>query len=731
MKYFLFWVWGIFFISIPLYSQEKKTSQLEVLPKLSTTRPIIPAVTFRPYRAKKTLSLPQAYQCKKNLSFFTKPAKVSLISISINTWLENPQNFEILREMGRKFPIADFMDNLQSYNPELEFNDPELVQELLNIDIYTPYTKVFENKISKPLMFSDVKEVVTYARKYNIYGISAGKFPYFGRPVEGDQKMINLGILPGQLSEIRVKLPDTEIFLAAVINIVPNWLSEGLDIYQINQQEMQVSIFAFNKKGKLIGGMGRPITLWSNAKRMILEQMVSGRIWQPSISREFYILPALSIVNTELSGSEQVPNIELPDSKVPRLAGWQNYIISSIQKRQEQQLPLEVELFDSRQKRLLPKAYKNTDSSSSNDNQKNQLAFSWDHLQNNDPAYQDILVRLQDQKSKKPVQAFKPSNEGAKLRELLSFGFEKIGTIPFTYSNQTSYTNQLLPFETAVDPVIYRTERRNYYSLPHNLASEKKKFKKQTRNLLKNFKHSNKERMFWFDLYINILQQNNLVDKELFQLYNIWTRSVQQFTALEVQNKKVQRQIQLVKDLEVSFDDRVYKNKIDLIRKYAYKPTTYTNKLESLENKKVKLLNQVVQTTNKSSFLLAQKKLEESYSNILSNEQVAYKQFVSALPSFKQDMLGFDPAINSTESAKIQKLYGNFIKSTSETYQIDKNIVLWALMKKKYSPEFQQLRRIEREHYLDTRILYYEGFALKLMKDVRTKFYLEDRLVFL
>ncbi len=219
-------------------------------PKVITNSTSKPMPTFVPYKTTNIISSDVTEWRTKDLEI--KDINVSLVGVNINTWLETPDYFTVLKETAKKFPIQILLDNLISNNPELNFNNPQTVKKALNEDIYYPYMSKLSN-YKKTLQFADINEVVSYTRNHHIYGVAVGGLPYFGRPVEGGkERNINLGLLRGQMDEIAVKLPDTDVFLVAMINIIPNWLEESLDIHHIPQQQVEVLIYAFDRQGILV-----------------------------------------------------------------------------------------------------------------------------------------------------------------------------------------------------------------------------------------------------------------------------------------------------------------------------------------------------------------------------------------------------------------------------------------------------------------------------------------------
>jgi len=327
-----------------LEAQEKRREQEVVFTSLSGAKPFSFA-TFSPYRAQKIANT-GIIEWKDRYQKPQTKYNVSLIGVNVNSWLENPEYLNVLNVQGENFSISGLLDNLQSYNPNLVFNDPEVVKKALNNDIYSPYLKNISNYTDKNVRFSDVNRVISYTRRYHIYGVGAGGLPYFGRPMEGGKREINLGVLPGQIDEVAVKLPETDIFLVAMINIVPNWLEEGMNILQKNQQELEIMIYAFDRKGKLLGGAGIPMDFVHKGHYFVMEQKIRSKIWQEGVSRQFYMWASFRILNDKDKNQERVaPNITLPQDTWPTLNKKQKYILASIKDLRANKKDLNVELF--------------------------------------------------------------------------------------------------------------------------------------------------------------------------------------------------------------------------------------------------------------------------------------------------------------------------------------------------------------------------------------------------
>ena len=165
--------------------------------------------TFRPYRAERPVNNGLIrWQNKKEKQ---ENYNVSLVGVNINSWIKHPAYFNTLKAQAKNFPVKALLDNLQSNNPNLTFNDPTITASALREDVYTPYWNIIKEKKEKPVLYSDITDVVSYTRRFYIYGAAAGGLPYFGRPMEGGKREINLGVVGGQIDEIAVKLPETDI----------------------------------------------------------------------------------------------------------------------------------------------------------------------------------------------------------------------------------------------------------------------------------------------------------------------------------------------------------------------------------------------------------------------------------------------------------------------------------------------------------------------------------------
>ena len=326
--------------------QVKNSEQKEVVfTSLSGKNPFS-FKTFQPYSIKRKIANTGIMEWKNRYQLAQKKYNVSLIGVNVNTWLENPEYFNILEVQGKDFSITNILDNLQSYNPNLVFNDPEVVRTALNTDIYQPYLNKISNYTEKSIRFSDINKVISYTRHYHVYGVAAGGLPYFGRPVEGGQRNINLGLLSGQLDEAAVKLPDTDIFLVAMVNVIPNWLEEGMNIFHISQQELEILVYAFDRRGKLLGGAGIPMDFVHNGQYFMMEQKIRSKIWQKGVSRQFYLWSSFRMLNDKDETKAPIaPNITLPPDTWPKLNKQQKQILTSIKYLRANKKQINVELF--------------------------------------------------------------------------------------------------------------------------------------------------------------------------------------------------------------------------------------------------------------------------------------------------------------------------------------------------------------------------------------------------
>ncbi|MGL4389014.1 MAG: hypothetical protein ACRCTJ_06460, partial [Brevinema sp.] len=426
------------FLASDIFATQKE------IPLKSLTKSVRLQTTFSPFRSSQNVSSDVAIW-KNRLGYEQTSYNVSLVGINLNTWLENPEYLNTLQKIANDFPIRNLLTHLQSYNPTLVFNDPDLVKRILETDIYSPYFESIKQTPQIGVKFSDIKSTISYTRHYHIYGVGAQNYPYFGKPVEGGKREINLGLLRDQLSEITVKMPDTDIFLVAVINIVPNWLEETLDIFQVNQQELEILIYAFDRNQKLIGGSGIPLSMLHNGQKFVFEQKIRSKIWQSSLSREFYITPSYQIVNTPKIGtSELTPKITVPIDVTPILNKQQKYILKAIKHLDHQKKSIDVELFNPEGKFLVkPKTRKYP----AIELEKKVLVHKDSSLLVQDLSFEkgELLARLNKEGktaiSERSLLLKKrlPSNEGDKLEVLFTQLRESLLSQPSTYTN-TPYT---------------------------------------------------------------------------------------------------------------------------------------------------------------------------------------------------------------------------------------------------------------------------------------------------
>ena len=118
--------------------QVKNSEQKEVVfTSLSGKNPFS-FKTFQPYSIKRKIANTGIMEWKNRYQLAQKKYNVSLIGVNVNTWLENLEYFNILEVQGKDFSITNILDNLQSYNPNLAFNNPDVVSTALNTDIYQP-----------------------------------------------------------------------------------------------------------------------------------------------------------------------------------------------------------------------------------------------------------------------------------------------------------------------------------------------------------------------------------------------------------------------------------------------------------------------------------------------------------------------------------------------------------------------------------------------------------------
>ncbi|MGL5721373.1 MAG: hypothetical protein ACRCY4_03110, partial [Brevinema sp.] len=274
---------------------ESNTPQRQTPASASSLTPlgydVFPQVTFLPYRGS-----PSDSGTNFRIETVSKPDQapfnVTLVGVNVNAWLENPDTYKVLIEAAEQFPIPRFLDNIVHNNPEITLNNPELTSRILRMDIYAPYLSNVTKTPKLPPLFNEYRGAVAHTRNYNIYGTTAGGLPYFGTPTEGADRRINLAVNKHQFREYAVRFPDTDIFLVATINISPNWLEEGWDIRQENRQFADVFIYAFDRKGKLIGGGGISQNFLHKGQFISLIHRVYSKYWQPAIPRVFYVTPS-------------------------------------------------------------------------------------------------------------------------------------------------------------------------------------------------------------------------------------------------------------------------------------------------------------------------------------------------------------------------------------------------------------------------------------------------------
>ncbi|MGL5955625.1 MAG: hypothetical protein ACRC0X_03345 [Brevinema sp.] len=692
--------------------------------------------------------------------------RVSLVGVNINSWLENPEYFNTLIDQAKKFPVSALLDNLQSYNPTLLFNDPSLVSRVLNEDIYSSHLSVISNYQEKTLRFTDFKTVISYTRRYHIYGAAAGDLPYFGRPVEGGSREINLSTINGQIMEIATKLPDTDIFLVAMINIVPNWLEEGWDIFQVSQQELEILVYAFDRHGKLLGGAGVPMNFLFNGKHFTMEQKIYSKIWQGGTSRRFYAWPSFQISNSKDRSKEKItPQISLPPNKLPSLNAEQKYILEALNSLRENKENLYTELFDAEGRKMLKvKPVK--------DNKKIILANRI--LQHKEstllvlekPLEQmPLLVRLNEISQGQVAfkQEYYPSNEGEKIISLLTYGVESLRTIPFTHTNKIHYTNEIADYELELDPIDYKRGQKKYAVIPHNIKEYTKNFRKDTKVLvkqkklelkdrlfwndfrdslletaLKNFDMETEllirqkelefqDRLFWNDLRDSLLENNfsndkaqNLYYKDLKRAYSDWKKIYQDYMAISIKKMRIERQEDLYVQLENDLPILKERNIDLIIDRYATNPKKITNKTENIEAKVLKVEEKVQQRINNEKRKEALVSVQEEFDRIALEEKEKYAVFTSLIPKTFDCSTEFPEIIITDQEMRAQ------------SNNIDPKLIAVGLAMGKSSPldkvATKNIRKEQKKEVRNTKSLYYEGFMLGLTRAWTTKTKLEDRL---
>lgn len=748
MFYFILFFMSIFFhFSIFAQTIGEDPKQKNIVSHISLDVSVLPKNTFRAYRPKNKISNDMfefhTYADPQQSKF-----RVSLVGININTWLENPENFNVLGYLARQFPVENLLDNLAAYNPELEFNTPDIVFKALHTDIYSPYLKIITNGKSLPRYFSSVSNTVSFTRNYHIYGAAAQQFPYFGQPVEGGSREINLGIFPGQLEEYQAKLPDTDIFLVAMVNISPNWLEEGWDIFQVNRQKMTILIYAFDRQGKLIGGSGIPQSLFYNGQRFVVEQAVQSRVWQPLISRRFYAWPSFKIINTPIPDTDKkVPSVVLPDNEIPRINNLQRYILKSVKNLQEAEKNIDIQLFDANGKQIY-KPYKLLKNTNKIFLAKREIIHKKQNIANTLKQSdlfsflpytlkgQNFSTDAADKKAEKEklskdsakksvfLRRYYPSNEGNKLKSIFGDAFNIMVQSPVSYTNELNITNEILPFEKEVDPSRYHKQRKKYYSLKLSTKDFIKSYKKETRQIMNSMKREQSDRLFWVDSYKKILIENKLWTEDLEQKRKAWEHAFLKKSGIEIQLAEMDRQEKLAEIIPQSLDEFSARQREELRRKYTDKEEKLLLKITQTDATADELRSQYYSAVHSEEYKNQKSLLKEQLSTISEESDKLFDEYAKKMPR-EINFSNEEPVLFSKE--EMEKL-----QEVVKENKIPEQAVV-QIYKTKKSPVTKYLLKQEKKrkakHKKALYLLYYEGFMLGLSSSWHVKTSLEDRMI--
>ncbi len=803
----------ISFISEELLVATSVKESVAELPKRIISREI--PTTFTSYRASRNITSDIFQWYSKDTQ---KEYKVSLVGVNINTWLETPDYFTVLKDTAKNFSVRALLDNLASNNPNFIFNDPTVVSRALKEDIYTPYMQVLSN-YKRPLQFADISEVVSYTRKYHIYGVAAGGLPYFGRPVEGgSNRELNLGLLRGQMDEVVAKLPDTDIYLVAMLNIIPNWLEEGLDINHVPQQQVEILVYAFDKKGKLLGGGGLPTTIRDSGNTYHIEQKYISDFWQTGISRGFYILPSYRILNTkDYTKEKRIPTVQFPTDIRPTLDGNQRYVLSALTYLKKSGKRVNVELFSPDGKKLINVEKTKIDKVElenrklihENKFQKieqkrlekelSEQQKAQDELQGLKPiieeeatidveyvgeveshtlAYHDVNAKfnnfneMEKQRQKALKQAYIPSNEGDKIKDILN-SVEKTLTRPlFTHTNHLYHTNEILPYELEVDPVEYNIEQKKYAIIPHNVKQFKKEYKQDTKILVRHCKVFLNDRVFWQDYRFGFikehLKETKLIEKEdttkkidsksedtkvqddvslskeeiaelklrqkeaerlekerllaedVEYLYNEWKKSYTKYTKIKLKKLEIERNINMYVELQKNLPTLHSRNNALIEHKYSGK-----DKKIATMKQKVVLKVEKIETETQNHIHNTQEKLSNinrELANAELEEGRKYTAFIAKMPDISRFLEN-----NSSMNINIH------IDEPILFSKVDKRVIANGIAEGKKSPLMKEGEKLEKKNDKELKRLLknlsYEGYMLGITKSWLMRTGLEDRLV--
>lgn len=733
--------------------QVKNSEQKEVVfTSLSGKNPFS-FKTFQPYSIKRKIANTGIMEWKNRYQLAQKKYNVSLIGVNVNTWLENPEYFNILEVQGKDFSITNILDNLQSYNPNLVFNDPEVVRTALNTDIYQPYLNKISNYTEKSIRFSDINKVISYTRHYHVYGVAAGGLPYFGRPVEGGQRNINLGLLSGQLDEAAVKLPDTDIFLVAMVNVIPNWLEEGMNIFHISQQELEILVYAFDRRGKLLGGAGIPMDFVHNGQYFMMEQKIRSKIWQKGVSRQFYLWSSFRMLNDKDETKAPIaPNITLPPDTWPKLNKQQKQILTSIKYLRANKKQINVELFTPTGELVFsPTKIKETnrvvlanriilhkDSPLLVQNQQTNIselvAYKITGRFENMSIKNSKKVNIDEKNilTKKHI----PSNEGQKLISLFQYGKEILIVPPISNTNELYYTNDVFAYELEVDPVLYASKRNKYFSLPQSLKKISKVNKINNEAVLKKERIKTKDKIFWNQFLITRLEDQGIATQEMKDKLKNWKILYNALAKIENKIYKIDQKMETYADQEKMFDQLKKRNIQFLNQKYMHKTDKLSNQITKLEERANKLFDLLISNQTDLKTNEQRELLQKEYNVLLKQEKDAFTAMVALFPSTVNYMKTINKEkVDFIDITDIVLINSENIKKIAQSNNISPELVAVAGNLKKYSPmqkfNDKQTTYLLRKQKSKEKILYFEGFSLGITRDWKTRAILSGRMDYL
>ena len=715
--------------------------------------------TFRPYRAERPVNNGLIrWQNKKEKQ---ENYNVSLVGVNINSWIKHPAYFNTLKAQAKNFPVKALLDNLQSNNPNLTFNDPTITASALREDVYTPYWNIIKEKKEKPVLYSDITDVVSYTRRFYIYGAAAGGLPYFGRPMEGGKREINLGVVGGQIDEIAVKLPETDIFLVAMLNIIPNWLEEGLDVFQVSQQRLEILVYAFDRNGNVLGGAGIPVDFLNKGQHYTVAQSITSKVWQAGTSRTFYLWPSYQIKNTEEKAKEKFASrLKAPIDIRPTLNGEQKYILHAISQLREAGVSLETDIYDEKGDRVLKKSSlakrekasladrKMVYRTDPNEKSTQELSYSKKPFSlDGELTREELLVRLQkkgknkskdrnksnEEKINLSAKEERPSNEGAKIASIVTYAGESLTVPLFTHTNELYYTNNVLPYELETDPIIYKQERKKYAIMPHNVREYKKQFKKETKKIVNQRKLERQDKEFWYKYQTERLEVQGEFPEEAQKAYKKWKSKYRKLTKTAAKRLKSERKkrmyVSLLKDIPMLEDrSRVY-----LKDKYITKEEKSTEALVKLEVRTAKIKEQSQKIIDK----IDNTKMVEKHNLAIEEEKEKREimhEYIPVDANFMKE-IDKDVVVKFVDIASVAKDDPELIKQIAQLNGVAPELVAVAFSEGKNSPIYKKTlkdkKKKEREIKRKMRSLYYEGFSLGLSGSWKAKTSLKDRMDYL